>query len=115
MIRVCLAAGIFALATPLAAADLADAELINETIIGNTVEGEMESGGPYAEFYDEDGTIRALDYTGEWSVEENQLCFDYGEESACWDVMIDGDEVTWMVDGKAGGTGIVLKGNPKGY
>ena len=51
----------------------------------NTVQGNMDATGAYAEFYDADGTIKAADYTGEWSIEGDTMCFAYTETpTECW-------------------------------
>jgi hypothetical protein len=43
------------------------------------------------------------------------MCFDYGEGADCWSVRIEGEAVTWVKDGKDGGTGTILTGNPNNY
>ncbi|WP_070987409.1 hypothetical protein [Halofilum ochraceum] len=85
---------------------------IRSLIAGNTVTGSMSSGQDYAEFYAEDGTIHGRDYTGEWSIQDDKMCFDYGDGATCYEVAADGDTVTWVLDGKADGTGVVREGNP---
>jgi len=75
----------------------------------------MSDGTAYAEFYDADGTIKAADYTAEWSIDGDQMCFDYGEGPGCWGVVIDGDMVTWMNEGAAEGTGTITSGNSNGF
>lgn len=85
---------------------------IRALIAGNTVTGSMSSGQDYAEFYAEDGTIRGRDYTGEWSIQDDEMCFDYGDGATCYGVAADGDAVTWVLDGETDGTGVVREGNP---
>lgn len=104
------------LATPAMAADPADGAMITQTITGNTVQGSMVSSGVYTEFYDADGTIRGADYQGKWSVKAGQMCFEYGQDPAtCWNMRVEGDQVTWVLDGKDLGTGTVVGGNPNGF
>ncbi|WP_420557997.1 hypothetical protein [Roseovarius sp.] len=111
---VCAAVAAFA-ATTLWAGELASGDEITSTISGNTVQGSMADGSAYTEFYDADGTIKGADYTGAWRVEDDQMCFDYGEEENCWGVAIDGESVTWMNGDTADGTGTVVSGNPNEF
>lgn len=104
------------MAVPAYAQDMATGEQITAAISGNTVIGSMSATGAYTEFYAADGTIRAADYTGKWSVEADTMCFSYGEDPAtCWGVQIAGDQVTWIVNGAAEGTGTIQPGNPNGW
>ncbi len=101
---------------PLAAEELAPGEAIMAAISGNTVQGSMDASGAYTEVYDVDGTIKAADYTGAWSIEGDTMCFDYGEAPVeCWSVGIDGDQITWAMEGKASGSGTLLEGNPNNF
>ena len=89
---------------------------IRAAISGNTVQGNMDSGGPYAEFYEPGGTIKGKDYTGKWTVEGDSMCFEYeGAPKDCWNVDITGDQVRWIKDGASQGTGSILKGNTNGF
>jgi hypothetical protein len=103
------------LTTPAFAEDLASGDQIRAAIAGNTVQGSMADAGAYTEFYDVDGTIRGADYTGTWSIADNQMCFDYGGGADCWTARIEGDSVTWVRDGKDDGTGTIVAGNPNGF
>lgn len=102
-------------ATPLAAGELASGDEITDAISGNTVQGSMADGSAYTEFYDTDGTIKGADYTGAWTVENDTMCFDYGEDKNCWGVAIDGDNVSWMNGDTADGTGTIVSGNPNEF
>lgn len=85
-------------------------------VSGHTVQGSMTSSGPYAEFYDADGTIRGDGYTGAWTVEGDAMCFRYGEDPAtCFRVAAEGEAVTWFLDGEAQGTGTLVEGNLNGF
>ena len=89
---------------------------IRAAISGNTVQGNMDSSGPYAEFYDASGTIKGKDYTGKWTVEGDTMCFEYdGSPKDCWAVEISGDQVRWIKDGASQGTGTIIKGNANGF
>jgi hypothetical protein len=89
---------------------------IRAAISGNTVQGNMDSSGPYAEFYDASGTIKGKDYTGKWTVEGDTMCFEYeGSPKDCWTVDIKGDQVRWIKDGASQGTGTIVKGNANGF
>ncbi len=87
---------------------------IRAAVSGNTVEGSMLASGRYTEFYAEDGTIRGEGYTGQWSIEGDAMCFDYGEGPDCWQMGRAADEVVWIQDGEVGGTGRIVEGNPNG-
>lgn len=100
---------LLAFASPAFAASGAE---IRAAITGNTVQGNMDSSGPYAEFYGADGIIKGKDYTGKWSVEGDAMCFEYeGTPKDCWNVDIKGDQVRWVKGGASQGTGTLLPGN----
>jgi hypothetical protein len=89
---------------------------IRALIAGNTVQGAMEATGAYTEFYAADGTIRGEGYTGSWTVEGDQMCFQYGSDpKMCWQVAKSGDALQWIKDGKVEGTGKLVNGNPNKY
>ena len=99
-----------------AAADKLSGDQIRQAVVGNTVEGTMEGTGDYAEFYQTDGTIRAQAYSGIWTIEGDDMCFQYGSDpKMCWEVARDGDTLEWIKDGKVEGTGKVAAGNPHQY
>lgn len=102
-------------AAPLSAGELASGDEITSAISGNTVQGSMADGSAYTEFYDTDGTIKGADYTGDWRVSDNQMCFDYGEGENCWGVAIDDDAISWMNGDTADGTGTIVSGNPNDF
>lgn len=94
----------------------ATGEEIRAAISGNTVQGNMDSSGPYAEFYDASGTIKGKDYTGKWTVEGDAMCFEYeGSPKDCWSVEISGDQLHWIKGGSSQGTGTIVKGNANGF
>ena len=106
-------AAVMALKPFVAAAEtLATADQITAAIAGNTVQGSMVETGAYTEFYQADGVIKGADYTGKWSMKDDQMCFDYGDGTECLSVRIAGDAVTWVSDGVDDGTGTIVKGNP---
>jgi hypothetical protein len=101
---------------PVAAADKLNGEQIRTAISGNTVQGTMEGTGAYAEFYSNDGMIKADGYTGVWAVEGDAMCFQYGSDpKSCWEVIKDGDLIQWLKDGKIEGTGTLAPGNPNNF
>ncbi|MEM1391396.1 MAG: hypothetical protein AAGG45_09970, partial [Pseudomonadota bacterium] len=85
---------------------------IKAAIEGNTVQGGMDTGEAYSEFYEAGGAIKAEGYGGTWAVKGDTMCFDYGEGENCWGVRIEGDQVTWLLDGADDGTGTIVSGNP---
>ncbi|MGK7654329.1 MULTISPECIES: hypothetical protein [unclassified Roseovarius] len=115
MKRYVLAAVAALAAGPLAAGELATGDEITSAISGNTVQGDMSDGTAYTEFYDTDGTIRGADYTGNWRVSDDKMCFDYGEGENCWGVSLDGEGVSWMNGDVSDGTGTILDGNPNEF
>ena len=99
-----------------ASAELAKGEAITAAISGNTVQGNMDSSGPYAEHYGADGVVHGKDYKAKWSVEADTMCWVYdGTPKDCWAVEIAGDQVKWLKNGKAQGTGTILPGNPNKF
>jgi hypothetical protein len=75
----------------------------------------MVESGAYTEFYAADGTIKGDGYTGTWTVEGDQMCFNYGEGASCWSARLSGETVTWVKDGKDDGTGTLIAGNVNNY
>jgi len=110
-----LTVAVTVLAAPVLAEGHANGDQILAGIAGNTVQGDMSGGVAYSEFYDADGTIKAEGYSGQWTIDGDQMCFDYGEGASCFAVLIDGESVTWLVDGESAGTGTILTGNPNAY
>jgi hypothetical protein len=103
-------------AAPQALAAMATAEQITAAVSDNTIQGNMDSSGPYAEYYAADGTVFGKDYKAKWSVEGDTMCWVYeGTPKDCWGVEIEGDQVRWVKDGKAQGSGTVLKGNTNNF
>jgi hypothetical protein len=95
---------------------MATGDQISTAISGNTVQGSMVAAGAYTEFYGADGVIKGKDYSGKWRVNGDTMCFQYGQDpEACWQVKLDGDQVTWVKDGKDDGTGTIVKGNPNNF
>ncbi|MEM7074240.1 MAG: hypothetical protein AAGA28_15410 [Pseudomonadota bacterium] len=109
------AAALSLIAAPVLAADTASGDEIRAALSGNTVQGGMTDGSAYTEFYEDGGAIKAEGYGGTWGVEGDQMCFDYGEGKGCWDVRLDGDQVTWVKDGADDGSGTILDGNPSDF
>jgi len=111
------AGAVFLAASSLAyAGAVATGEEIKAAIPGNTVQGSMATSGVYTEFYGADGVIKGKDYAGKWRINGDTMCFQYGQDpEACWQVKLDGDQVTWVKDGKDDGTGTIVKGNPNKF
>jgi hypothetical protein len=113
-----LSAALSVLVLPLAAlaGDALSGDQIRSLLSGNTVQGSMEATGVYTEFYAADGTIKGKDYSGVWSIDGNNMCFQYGSDpAACWEVAKEGDQIQWVKDGKVDGTGTIVMGNPNNF
>jgi len=105
---------VLAVSGPALAASTGDQ--IRAAIAGNTVQGNMDASGPYAEFYAADGAIKGKDYTGQWSVEGDAMCFVYQDTpKMCWNVEINGDQLRWIQNGASQGTGTIVHGNANGF
>ena len=103
-------------AMPVLATNVADGAAISAAISGNTVQGSMVSSGVYTEFYADDGEIRGDGYQGALSVRDDMMCFDYGDDpETCWQVRVDGDQVTWVQDDQELGTGTIVEGNANDF
>lgn len=112
-ILICLAA---LLPLPASAQDLASADAIRTAIVGNTVRGAMVASGAFTEYYAPGGAIHGPDYSGEWSIADNRMCFGYdGNPASCWAVRLSGRSVIWVGSGGDEGTGIIVPGNPNNY
>ena len=92
-----------------------DEAAIRKQIIDHTVTGSMSTGGNYGEYYDPNGKILASDYTGSWTIEDDKLCFDYGDGVDCYVAAMDGLDVVWYLDGEKVGTGSLQQGNPNDF
>tara|TARA_B100001079_G_scaffold254075_1_gene248548 strand:+ start:113 stop:628 length:516 start_codon:yes stop_codon:yes gene_type:complete len=92
-----------------------DEAAIRKQIIDHTVTGSMTTGGNYGEYYAPNGRILASDYTGSWTIEDDQLCFDYGDGIDCYVVAMDGLDVVWYLEGEKVGTGSLQQGNPNDF
>ena len=117
MRSILVAASVLIAATGVAyAGTMATGEQIGAASSGNTVQGSMMASGAYTEFYGADGVIKGKDYAGKWRVNADTMCFQYGQDpEACWQVRLDGNQVTWVKDGKDDGTGTIVKGNPNNF
>lgn len=110
------AAVLLAVSGQASAGATATGDQITAAISGNTVQGSMIASGAYTEFYGADGVIKGKDYAGKWRVSGDTMCFQYGQDpESCWTVRLDGDQVTWVKDGKDDGTGTIVKGNPNNF
>ncbi|MFN3846785.1 MAG: hypothetical protein ACK4RZ_13335 [Paracoccaceae bacterium] len=96
--------------------ELASGEAIRGAVVGNTVRGSMAASGGFEEFYKPDGMIRGPDYTGQWMIKGNRMCFAYdGNPASCWQVRLNGRQVVWVGSGGDEGTGTILPGNPNSF
>jgi hypothetical protein len=94
-------------------------EEIRTSIVGNTLAG-VQDGEAYTEFLRSDGTIsgraKSGEYSGEWRISGNRICFLYREDKKNWDcsyVKLRGSQVVWSQKGGASFSTLV-RGNPRG-
>lgn len=115
--RLVLGAGLsMGLCLPAHAQQTSAGEAIREAILGNTVRGSMQASGAFEEFYSPDGRIHGADYSGEWSIKGDRMCFAYdGNPPSCWAVRLNDKELVWVGTAGDEGTGTILSGNPNGY
>jgi len=82
-----LATSIVATSTAALAGTLSGDE-IRTMIVGNTMAG-LEDGSNYEEYLNPSGTIAgsvdAKEYSGQWKITGNQICFTYSVKQAVWD------------------------------
>lgn len=97
------------------AQDTASGADIRAAVSGKTFQGSMTSDR-FAEYYAEDGSIRADGYSGTWQAKDGKMCFTYGTDpESCWEVGINGPAVTLYKDGAVDGVGMLVDGNPYGF
>ncbi|MEM8650823.1 MAG: hypothetical protein AAGF54_09865 [Pseudomonadota bacterium] len=98
------------------ASELASGEQLSKAISGNTVQGGMTDTGAYTEYYAADGVVHGPDYKAKWLIEDDKMCWIYeGSSKDCWDAAINGDQISWIKDGKTLGTGAIFPGNPNNF
>jgi len=102
-----------ALAAPARALETLKAEAIETIMSDATLQGSMSDGTPLNEYYDPDGTLRGVDFTGTWSVEDDTLCVERAgpESRVCYGVGGNELAIFWVLEGKIVGQGAVLRGN----
>lgn len=89
---------------------------ISGAISGNTIKGTMAASGNFEEFFASDGQIRSNGYSGTWQIDGQRLCLSYdGDPVSCWELIIDGSNVTWIGRYGEEGSGTILPGNPRGF
>lgn len=102
-----------------AASATASGEEIAAALAGNTVKGSMTESGAYEEFYAPDGLVKGEDFSGTWRIDGDSMCIKYDNDDdnseTCWQVKLDGGEVTWLNDGEEQGTGVIVEGNPNEF
>ena len=87
-------------------------EAIASAVSGHSYQGSMSApGSGFNEYYAPDGTIHGQGYTGNWTTREGEMCFDYGEDTTCYQVSIDGPSMVLRQDGTIKGNGMLIEGN----
>lgn len=87
-------------------------EAISSAVSGHSYQGSMSApGSGFNEYYAPDGTIHGQGYKGNWTTQEGEMCFDYGEDVTCYQVSIDGPSMVLRQDGAIKGNGMLVEGN----
>lgn len=88
------------------------AEAISQAVSDHSYQGSMSAANSgFNEYYAPDGTIHGVDYKGEWTTREGEMCFAYGQEPTCYAVSIDGPSMVLRQDGVIKGNGMLIQGN----
>lgn len=88
------------------------AKAISAAVSDHSYQGSMSSpNSSFNEYYAQDGTIQGQGYTGEWTTQEGEMCFAYGDEPTCYEVSVDGPSMLLRQDGVIKGSGMLIKGN----
>ncbi|MGQ7244273.1 hypothetical protein ACUN9V_12545 [Salinicola sp. V024] len=82
-------------------------EEIQQQVWGHRVQGAMASGQQYDEVYRQDGKIEGDGYTGQATIVDDRMCFDYGDDKpTCYGVRRDGsDSIEWLEGDEVVGEG----------
>ena len=87
-------------------------EAITSAVSDHSYQGSMSApGSGFNEYYAPDGTIHGQGYKGNWTTQEGEMCFDYGEDITCYQVSIDGPSMVLRQDGTIKGNGMLIEGN----
>lgn len=80
---------------------------IRELVWGNQVQGSMAGGQAYSEIYLPDGEIVGDGYSGQATIVDDTMCFDYGgDEIDCYGVRRNSDgRIEWIEDNEVAGYG----------
>ncbi len=80
---------------------------IRQLVWGNQVQGAMAGGQAYSEIYLPDGEIVGEGYSGQATIVDDTMCFDYGgDEINCYGVRRYSDgRIEWIADDDVAGYG----------
>ncbi|MGO2392338.1 MULTISPECIES: hypothetical protein [unclassified Halomonas] len=80
---------------------------IRELVWGNQVQGAMAGGQDYSEIYLPEGEIVGDGYSGQATIVDDTMCFDYGDDEInCYGVSRDSDgRIEWISDDEVVGYG----------
>lgn len=107
-----LASTLLLLAGMVSADNTPSAKTIAEAVSDHSYQGSMsEANSGFNEYYAPDGTIHGEDYTGEWTTQDGEMCFAYGEAPTCYEVSLDGPSMVLRQDGTIKGNGMLIMGN----
>ncbi|MBL3824054.1 MULTISPECIES: hypothetical protein [unclassified Marinobacter] len=94
------------------ASEKLSADEISQAVSDHSYQGSMlEPNSGFNEYYAADGTIHGVDYKGEWTTKEGEMCFAYGQEPTCYSVSINGPSMVLRQDGVIKGNGMLIPGN----
>ena len=82
---------------------------IRELVWGNQVQGEMAGGEAYSEVYLPDGEIVGDGYSGEATIVDDTMCFDYGgDDIDCYGVRRNSEgNIEWIKNDEVAGYGTI--------
>jgi len=94
------------------ASEQLSAQEISQAVSDHSYQGSMSAANSgFNEYYAPDGTIHGVDYEGEWTTRDGEMCFAYGQEPTCYAVSIDGPSMVLRQDGVIKGNGMLIQGN----
>lgn len=92
-------------------ADFLTGNEIRDLIYGNTIVGLSQSHGHYDIFYTTGGEARAENGNGNWSIQRDELCVNWGQGQDCWSAAQRDGNILWIEGGNVIAVGRPVSGN----